>query len=53
MGFPLERRRSHGRAWHPALGLLIAGVVLLWAWNRKAAALTRGEFSLAGAGVGH
>lgn len=35
------------------LGLFVAGVVLLWAWNRRAAALARGEFSLAGAGVGH
>ncbi len=35
------------------LGLFIAGVVLLWAWSRRAAALARGEFSLAGAGVGH
>ena len=36
-----------------ALGLFVAGVALLFAWRRRAAALMRGEFSLAGAGVGH
>ncbi len=36
-----------------ALGLFVAGLALLRAWSRKAAALARGEFSLVGAGVGH
>lgn len=36
-----------------ALGLFVAGLALLWAWSRKAAALARGEFTMAGAGVGH
>ncbi|MDG3004913.1 MATE family efflux transporter [Paludisphaera mucosa] len=36
-----------------ALGLFIAGLTLLFAWRRKAAALGRGEFAMVGAGVGH
>lgn len=36
-----------------ALGLLVAGLALLRAWSRTAAALARGEFRMAGAGVGH
>lgn len=36
-----------------AVGLFIAGLALLLAWRRRAAALMRGEFSMAGAGVGH
>jgi MATE family multidrug resistance protein len=38
-----------------AVGLLVAGVALVYVWSRKAAALARGEFSLAaaGAGTGH
>lgn len=36
-----------------ALGLFVAGLALLRAWGRKAAALARGEFRMAGAGVGH
>jgi MATE family multidrug resistance protein len=38
-----------------AAGLLVAGVALVYAWSRKAAALARGEFSLvaAGSGAGH
>lgn len=36
-----------------ALGLGVAGTFLSLAWRRKAGALARGEFSLAGAGVGH
>jgi MATE family multidrug resistance protein len=35
-----------------AAGLLAAGLVLLWAWSRKAAALTRGEVRMAAAGAG-
>lgn len=36
-----------------ALGLGVAGVFLSLAWRRKAGALFRGEFALAGAGVAH
>ncbi len=36
-----------------ALGLGVAGIYLLLAWNRKADALARGEFALAGAGATH
>lgn len=36
-----------------ALGLGVAGVFLSLAWRRKAVALVRGEFALAGAGVAH
>ncbi|MDR3622615.1 MAG: MATE family efflux transporter [Paludisphaera borealis] len=35
-----------------ATGLGASGIALLFAWNRKADALARGEFALAGAGVG-
>jgi len=36
-----------------AMGLGVAGIFLSLAWRRKAGALARGEFALAGAGVGH
>ncbi|WP_165251507.1 MATE family efflux transporter [Paludisphaera soli] len=36
-----------------AAGLFVAGLALLNAWRRRADALMRGEFTLAGAGVGH
>lgn len=36
-----------------ALGLGVAGTFLSLAWRRKAVALVRGEFALAGAGVAH
>lgn len=36
-----------------ALGLGVAGTFLSLAWRRKAGALARGEFTLAGAGVAH
>ena len=35
-----------------ATGLAVSGITILLAWNRKADALARGEFALAGAGVG-
>ncbi len=36
-----------------AAGLAVSGVAILLAWNRKADALARGEFALAGTGVEH